>query len=261
MNDFHSQSKEQVHEEMDRQLDQHLSTAGFSVRQKIALSCRHLADEGHATTLAGQVTVRAQEPGTFWTTHFGSGFADVSASNLVRVDADMRVVEGDGMANPAVRFHLWLYRARPQLQSIVHTHAIHSAALSMTQARLIIAHMDTAVFHEDCAYLDDWPGVPIANEEGRLITEALGTARSILLRNHGLLTVGSSLEEAVYLAGLFEHAARLQLLAGASGAQISHISPQRAQEAHDFLLKPKMISQTVDYWLRQAARAHPDALR
>lgn len=260
MSDFYGQSKEATHREMDRQLEREFRQTGFSMKEKIALSCRYLADEGHAKTLAGQVTVRADEPGTFWTTHFGSGFADVSVSSLVRVDSDMNVIEGEGMANPAVRFHLWIYRARPEVQSILHTHAVHAAALSMTKARLIVAHMDTAVFHEDCAYLEDWPGVPVANEEGRLITEALGTARSILLSNHGLLTVGSSLDEAVYLAGLFEHAARLQLLACATDAQIAQLSPQRAREAHDFLLKPKMISQTVDYWLRQAARRYPDAL-
>lgn len=261
MSDFYQHSKERAHTEMDRQLDQSFTLAGFSARQRLALSCRYLADEGHAKTLAGQVTLRADEPGTFWTTHFGSGFADVCVSNLVRVDADMNVIEGEGMANPAVRFHLWIYRARPEVNSIVHTHAVHASALSMTRARLVVAHMDTAVFHDDCAYLEDWPGVPVANEEGRLITEALGSARSILLSNHGLLTVGSSLDEAVYLAGLFEHAARLHLLAAATGAQIATLPTQRAQEAHDFLLKPKMISQTVDYWLRQAARRHPNALR
>lgn len=260
MSTFYEQSQQRVHGEMDRQLDRALRPADYSSKEKIALSCRYLADEGHAKTLAGQVTVRAEQPGTFWTTHFGSGFADVRTSNLVRVDSEMNVIEGEGMANPAVRFHLWIYRARPEVRSIVHTHAIHTAALAMTRARLIVAHMDTAVFHDDCAYLHDWPGVPVANEEGRLITEALGSARSILLSNHGLLTVGGSLDEAVYLAGLFEHAARLQLLACASGTPIAAIAPDRAREAHDFLLKPRMISQTVDYWLRQAARRHPDAL-
>lgn len=260
MSEFFQQSKTNVYAAMDRQMQATLNGAVYTLQQKIALSCRYLADEGHAHSLAGQVTVRAEQPGTFWTTHFGSGFADVSASNLVRVDENMQVVEGTGMANPAVRFHLWIYQARPDVQAIVHTHAVHTAALAMTRARLIVANMDTAVFHNDCAYLEDWPGVPVANEEGSMITAALGSARSILLSNHGLLTVGESLDEAVYLAGLFEHAARLQLLARATDAPIAEIDPQRAQEAHDFLLKPKMISQTVDYWLRQAVKRHPDAL-
>jgi hypothetical protein len=58
--------------------------------------------------------------------------------------------------------------------------------------------MDTTVFHEDCAWLSDWPGVPLANEEGRLISEALGSKRAILLAHDGLLTTGRTLEEAVY---------------------------------------------------------------
>ena len=90
-------------------------------------------------------------------------------------------------------------KADPDVKAIVHTHPPFASALSMTGKALAVAHMDASVFYEDCGHLQVWPGVPIADEEGRLISEALGDKRAVLLDNHGFLTVGATLEEAVYL--------------------------------------------------------------
>lgn len=230
----------------------------LALPKRLALACRYLADHGHAATLAGQITVRADDKDSFWTTNFGQGFSEARASNVVRCDGDMNVIDGEGMANPAIRFHLWIYRARPELVSIVHTHPPFCSALSMTSAPLVVAHMDTTMFYEDCARLEEWPGLPFTNDEGRVISQALGGARAIILNNHGLITVGQSLEEALYLAAHLEQAARLQILASGLGAPIKPISPERAREAHDFLLSAEMVDQTVDYWFRQTLRRHPD---
>jgi L-fuculose-phosphate aldolase len=158
-----------------------------------------------------------------------------------------------------VRFHLWIYRARPEINSIVHTHPPYCSAVSMVGAKLAVAHMDATVFHEDCAFLAEWPGVPVANEEGKLIAAALGSRRSILLAHHGLLTVGKTLEEAVYLAVLLEQAAQLSVLARSIG-EIRPVPAELAQVAHDFLLKESIVNGTFDYWARCTARKHPEAL-
>ena len=57
-----------------------------------------------------------------WTGRFGLGLEEFRASNFLLVDEDLNVLEGEGMANPANRFHLWIYRVRPDVNSIVHTH-------------------------------------------------------------------------------------------------------------------------------------------
>lgn len=76
------------------------------------------------------------------------------------VDEHLTVLEGDGMANPANRFHSWIYRARPDVRCIVHTHPLHVAALSMLAVPLEVSQMDIAPLYDDCAFLGDWPGVP-----------------------------------------------------------------------------------------------------
>ena len=117
--------------------------------------------------------------------------------------------------------------------------------------------MDVAMFYDDCAYLPEWPGVPVANEEGRIISQALGDKNSILLANHGLLTVGKSLEEATYLAVQFERAARLQLLAESVG-EIQPIRDDHARDAHDFLLQDSVVFGTFNAWAVELLRKEPD---
>ena len=227
-------------------------------RQKVALACRILAAEGHAQTLAGQVTIRAADE-TWWTTHFATGLRDACADTLVRFDREMKVVEGVGMPNPAVRFHLWIYAQRPDVNAIVHTHPPHVSALSMLGEPLQTAHMDAMMLHENCAHLPDWPGVPISNEEGRIICGALGDKPAILLAHHGLLTACDSIERATYLAVMLEHAARLQLLAQGSGT-IRAVPTELASEARDFLNQASIVDATFAYWARRILREQPDTI-
>jgi L-fuculose-phosphate aldolase len=163
------------------------------------------------------------------------------------------------MVNAANRFHVWIYRHRPHVRCIVHTHALHASALSMIGEPLAVAHMDTALFHEDCAYLASWPGLPIGDEEGRIIHEALGDKRSILLANHGLLTASGSIEEAAMLAVFLERAARWQLLARTAGT-IRPLEPALAREARDWRLQPAIIGAQFDYYARRVLRGATDCL-
>ncbi|HBZ30188.1 MAG TPA: aldolase, partial [Nitrosomonas nitrosa] len=156
------------------QMDQHIQNADYTFRQKLALTCRILFDNGHDSGLAGQITARAEQPGTFLTQQLGFGFDEITAKNLLLVDENLQVLEGEGMANPANRFHAWVYRARPDVHCIIHTHAVHTAALSMLEVPLEISHMDNCVLYDDVAFLPKWPGVPVGNEEGELIASALG---------------------------------------------------------------------------------------
>ena len=153
------------------------------------------------------------------------------------------------MANPANRFHLWIYRVRADVNSIVHTHPPNVSALSMLGVPLKPSHMDTAMFYNDCAFLKHWPGPPIGDEEGELISNALGDKRAILLAHHGQLSTGKNIEEATILAYNFEHAARLQLLAMAAG-EIKELEHMPAQDAHDFMLNDSIIDAVFLYQAR-----------
>jgi L-fuculose-phosphate aldolase len=237
----------------------HFALPEWSVRQKLALAARILAAEGHGSGLAGQVSARADAPGTYYMLRYGLGFEEASPDNLLLVDDDLNVVEGEGMPNPANRFHLWVYRAKPHVRAIMHTHPPYVSALSMIGVPLAVAHMDTSLFYEDCAWLPEWPGTPIGDEEGRLIAEAIGDKRSILLAHHGQLTAAATIEEAAILAVSIERAARLQLLAMSAG-KIQPIDPQLAREAHDYRLKERSIGAAFHYYARCVLRQDPTLL-
>lgn len=243
--------KSYYHEQTTRRMDEHLLKPQWSLREKVALACRILAQEGHESALAGQITARADEPGTYWMLSFGLGFDEAQRSNIVRVDDDLNIIEGDGMPNPSNRFHLWIYRHLPHVKAIIHTHPPYVSALSMIGEPLAVAHMDHMMFYEDCAHLPDWPGVPIGDEEGRLISEAIGTKRSILLGHHGQLAASATIEEATMLSIFIERAARAQLLARAAG-EIRAIDPAIAREAHDYRLKPRYVDGVFCYYARRA---------
>lgn len=253
-------TKEDFDRQATAQMEEHLAIPQWDVRQKMALSCRILAGEGHESALAGQITARAGEPGTFWMLRFGLGFDEATASSLIRVDDQLRRVEGEGMPNPSNRFHLWIYRVRPDVNCIIHTHPPHVSALSMLGEELVAAHMDTSMFYDDCAFLRDWPGVPIGDEEGELISKALGTKRAILLAHHGQLVACSTVEEAAVMSVFFERAARLQLMARAVGT-INPIKPELAREAHDYRLKPRPLGATFHYFARRVLRGEPECLK
>ncbi len=251
--------KDQLVKLAQQQMLTALTDNTYTVRQKLALTCRILFDGGHDSGLAGQITARAQEPGTYYTQQLGLGFDEIAASNLLVVDEDLTVLQGRGMANPANRFHSWLYRARPDVNCIIHTHPLHSAALSMLEVPLAISHMDLCPLFDDCAFLKEWPGVPVGNEEGEIIANAIGDKRAILLSHHGLLIAGRSIEEACVLALLFERAAKMQLLAMGAG-DIRPIPEALGKEAHDWISTPKRHGAAFSYYARRALRAHGDCL-
>lgn len=245
--------KAQYHEQTSRNMEKFFNLPDWTAQQKIALTCRVLAQEGHESALAGQMTARGPRPGTYWMLSFGLGFDEACASNIVLCDDDLNLLEGDGFVNPSNRFHLWIYRHRPDVQCIIHTHPLYVSALSLTGQPLKVAHMDTTMFHEDCAWLPDWPGVPIGDEEGRIIHEALGSKRAILLAHHGQLVATSTIEEACQLAVFIERAARMQVLAQSIGT-VQPINPEFAKEAHDYRLKPKATAATFHYFARRVLR-------
>jgi len=87
-NDSKEDLKRRAQDAMVRQL----GDARWTLRQKVALMCRALFDGGHDSGLAGQITARAEQPGTFYTQRLGLGFDEITAGNLLLVDEDLNVL-------------------------------------------------------------------------------------------------------------------------------------------------------------------------
>jgi len=217
-----------------------------------------LADEKHESGLAGQITARGPVPNTYWTLPLGLSFDEATPASWLLIDDEMRLLEGEGAhgirePNPATRFHLWVYRSRPDVNAIVHTHPPAASALAAAECPLVVAHMDATPLFEDMVFLPEWPGLPTADKEGEIIAGALGPHHAMLLAHHGLLTAGRSVQEAAFLAVFMERMAQLQINASTLGG-VQPIDPAEARRARDFLRTDRIMNITFDTWTRRANR-------
>jgi L-fuculose-phosphate aldolase len=232
--------------------------AASDPRRSLTRSAWILADEGHESGLAGQLTARGPSPGTFWTLPLGLAFDEAEEASWLLIDDGLTVLEGAGShgirePNPATRFHLWIYRARPDVTAIVHTHPPAASALAAAEQPLIVAHMDATPLFDDTAFLPDWPGLPTADREGELIAAGLGDKHALLLAHHGLLAAGRSVQEATFLGVFMERMARQQIDAAKVGGAKS-IDADEARRARDFLRTDRIMGLTFDAWSRRAER-------
>ncbi len=171
-------SDEEIKNAVHREIREKAQNSPYSKIEQLILACRALADQGHwSNGIAGQITARGDTPGTYYTLKFGVGADEATHENFILTDDDLRAVDGQSMANPGARFHLWVYRSHPHVQCIVHTHPPAVSALSMIGQPLSAACMDGTPFFENCGHLAEWPGLPIADEEGWIISQALGSKK------------------------------------------------------------------------------------
>lgn len=236
-------------------MERNLITKQRTLNERLACATRVIAHFQEDAGLAGQITARSsRSQDVYWTLRFGVGWEEANPEDFIEVDKDLNTITGTGMANPATRFHLWVYAARPDVQSIVHVHSPWIQALAAAGEGIVVSQMDMTPFYNDCTILKEWPGVPIADQEGVIISGALGTNRSIVLANHGMLTAGTTVEEATYLCVYLERAARIQLRARVYGP-LKPVPGALAQEAHDYLMQERIVAATFDYWVRKTERA------
>ena len=191
-------------------------------KQRLAAAFRLFGRFGFGEGVAGHITVRDPEfPDRFWLNPFGVDFRLIRVSDLVCVDHDGTIVEGDHAINQAAfAIHSQVHAARPDLVAAAHTHSVHGRAFSSLGKTLDPITQDSCAFYDDHVLFDDFTGVVLDPLEGKRIAAALGDKKSAILRNHGLLTVGRSVDEAAWWFITMERTCQVQLLAMAAGEPV-----------------------------------------
>ncbi|HLT16655.1 MAG TPA: class II aldolase/adducin family protein [Acidimicrobiales bacterium] len=200
------------------------------LKQRMAAAFRLFDRFGFGEGVAGHLTARDPErPDHFWVNPFGLSFGLIRASDLILVNHDGEVVEGDWPVNRAAfAIHSQVHQARPDVVSAAHTHSKHGRAFSTLGKLLDPLTQDACTFFEAHGLFDDYTGVVIDTEEGKRIAHALGDHKAAILRNHGILTVGSTVDEAAWLYITMERTCEVQLLAEAAGTP-TPIDPDMAR--------------------------------
>ncbi|MEZ5203912.1 MAG: class II aldolase/adducin family protein [Acidimicrobiales bacterium] len=202
-------------------------------KQRLALAFRIFGRFGFDEGVAGHITARDPEHGDrFWVNPFGMSFKQITVDDLLLVDHDGRVVEGSWPVNRAAfAIHSSIHQARPDVVAAAHSHSKFGRAFAALGRTLEPLTQDSCIFHGDHALYDDYRGVVNDPEEGKRIAHALGDRKAAILRNHGLLTVGRSIEEAVFWYVTMERTCEVELLARAAGAVVP-MDDEVAQATH-----------------------------
>lgn len=209
-------------------------------KQRLAAAFRLFGRFGFSEGIAGHITARDPEfTDHFWVNPLGKYFGHIRVSDLVLVNKDGDVVKGDGSINQAAfAIHSQIHEARPDVVAAAHAHSIYGKAWSSLGRLLDPLTQDACAFYEDHSLLDDYTGVVLEASEGQRLAETLGSNKAIILRNHGILTVGQTVDEAAFWYITLERTCQAQLLAEAAG-QPKIISHETARLTHSQVGEPK----------------------
>jgi ribulose-5-phosphate 4-epimerase/fuculose-1-phosphate aldolase len=191
-------------------------------KQRLAAAFRIFADHGLDEGMAGHLTVRDPgEPDKFWVNPFAVPFRRIKVSDLLLVNDHGAVVDGSRTVNQsAFAIHASIHRARPDIDAAAHSHSRYGKAWSSLGRLLDPITQDHCDFYDDHSVYDNFRGRVLDPAEGDAMAAALGSGKALILRNHGLLTVGQSVEEATWWFLRMERSCEVTLLAEAAGTPV-----------------------------------------
>lgn len=200
-------------------------------RKKMLIASFRIFDKfGFNEGVAGHITARDPEhTDHFWVNPFGIEFGSVKLSDLILVNHSGQVIEGKYSVNKAAfAIHSNVHKARPDVIAAAHAHSVYGKAFSCLGKTLDPITQDACAFFEDHAVYTEFGGVAGELDEGARIAKALGKNKAAILQNHGLITVGQSVEEAVWWFVTMERSCQAQILAESTNTPTIKIDSETA---------------------------------
>lgn len=210
------------------QVREQVSEEEWAVRVDLAACYRAIAHYGWDDLVFTHISARV--PGTddhFLINPYGMLFEEITASSLVKVDhACEKQMESPYPVNPAgFLIHDAVHEARPDVQCVLHTHTVAGVAVSAQRGGLLPISQQATVALASLAY-HDYEGIALMDAERPRLQRDLGEAQSLILRNHGLLTVGTGIAEAFLSMFVLQRACEIQVAALSGGSEIIDVDPR-----------------------------------
>ena len=189
-----------------------------ALREKLIHAGRVLVDEGQGDYVWGHISARLPDnPGRFLMKPGCIGLEEMTEDNIITVDIEGEKVLGAWPRHNEVYIHSEVLRARPDINAVLHTHPEHVIAFSSLGRPLHAMSNDSVMFSEGVPIFSETTDLITDQPRGKAVAKALGSGKAVILRNHGIVTAGKSIDEAVFLAIKLEKACRIQMLAEAAG--------------------------------------------
>lgn len=225
------------------------------LRQLVSQACKILYDQGQEHFHLGHVSARAPGSETIWVKPQGLGLGEIRPEDVMAIDLDgNRLTEGQPL-HREMPIHTEIYRKRPDVNCVVHTHPFYASALAATTADFQIVSQDGVHFSDGVGRYESAELV-VTKEQGEEVATALGDLRAVFLRNHGTAVVGVSVPVAVYLAVSLDRSVRMQQAAAILG-EVRPIPADQVAGMNRYFedLYGDGITNTWNYLLRQSGFA------
>ncbi|MEE8601462.1 class II aldolase/adducin family protein [Euzebya tangerina] len=226
--------------------------------QLVALSARILARAGHALDVAGHITLMRDDE-TMWTTPYGKWWHELTASDILLVDANGTVLEGPWDVTPAIFIHTEIHRVRPDAKVVIHNHPEWSTLLATMHRLPQITDQQACMFEGEMVLHDDFAGGVDTAESGASLAERVAEASVVVLAHEGIIVMGSTVQEATYKFETFERTCRLNARAWMTGQEPVEVPQDKRARLKAMLLRYS----TTFYWngvVRQELAADPRVL-
>jgi L-fuculose-phosphate aldolase len=225
------------------------------IRKKLIAAGKILVAEGQDDFTRGHISVRLPDnPALFFMKPHSVGLDEITMENILTIDLDGNVVAGTARRHSEVFIHTEIFKARPDVSSVIHTHPPYSVALSASGRPLRCYSQPSALFYEALGVYSDTIALIRSPALGKDVAAALGPHRAVLLKNHGVAVVGASIEEAVVNVIMLETAAKVQMITEAAGDPAPEFSRDDIEILRRQISQPEQFVINFDYLARRVLR-------
>ena len=223
-----------------------------ALKKTLVTAGRILAAEGQRDYTRGHLSARHPlDPDFFFMKPQRIGLEEMTPETIITVNLEGEKVEGEAPRHSEAFIHSEILRARPDLNAVIHTHPPHAVAFTALGRELQPIGQPSTIFHRGLPVFADTIDLITDQARGRAVARCLGQHKALLLKNHGIVVAGVTVEEAVYHALLLEDACRLQLLADAAGGAKALFSDDEVSKLGERLLRSEAIETTFAYLARR----------
>jgi len=225
------------------------------LKQQMIWAGKVLVAEGQDDFTRGHISVRLpDDPSRFYMKAHSLGLDEITMDNILTIGLDGNVVAGKARRHSEVYIHSEIFKARADVSCVLHTHPVYSIALSSTGRPLRALSQPGALFHDSVGSYDDTINLIRTTEMGAGVARALGKGRAVLLKNHGVVVTGASIEEVVISTIMLENAAMIQMIAEAAGTPAPEFPLADIQKLKHDISRPEQFVVNFDYLVRRAKR-------
>lgn len=225
------------------------------IKEQLIWAGKVLVGEGQDDFTRGHISFRLPDnPSLFFMKPHSVGLDEITRENILTIDLDGNVVAGTSRRHSEVYIHSEIFKARPDVHCVLHTHPPYAVALSATGRPMRAYSQPGALFRENLGVYTDTINLIRTTDMGAGVAKTLGAHRGVLLKNHGIVVVGASVPETVIGAIMLENAAQVQLITEAAGDPAPEFPRADIEKLKHDISRPEQFAINFDYLVRRAKR-------